>query len=158
MRAEEIIFESRGVTARAPGEEYVSITDPEDILTMQNIDVLPDNDADGFDTPEDLEAALKNAIPDEKARVNDNNPGSGMKAAIIATLIDKNKNPQYWVRYIKGIPPTGVHGLWKTLKGYQFAQGAAKETVPIKPSDLITDDSYRTPEAVASTIMVSLSI
>ncbi len=40
MRAVELL-ESRGLSARAPGETYVSDTDPSDILTIQDITVLP---------------------------------------------------------------------------------------------------------------------
>lgn len=156
MRAEQFLYESRGVTARAPGEQYVSDVDPDDILTIQNIDVLPDG-ASGYESFEELEAAIKNSIKDENARINDNDPQSSSRAAIIATLIDKNNKPQYWVRFLKGIPDKGVHGLWKTLKGYQYTKGKAQETIPIKPSDLITDDSYRTTDAAASTVMAGLA-
>jgi hypothetical protein len=156
MRAEEIIFESRGVTARAPGEQYISDIDPNDVLTIQNIDVLPDGAA-GYESYEELEAALNNAIPNKGKRVDDNNPNNGMTAAIIATVIDSNNQPQYWVRYLKSIPATGVHTLWKTLKGYKFAQGKAKESVPIKPSDLITDENYRSTDQIASEVMSGIN-
>jgi hypothetical protein len=109
MRAYQfIIKESRGVTARTSGETYVSDTNSDDVLTIQNIDVLPDNAA-GYENYEELEAALDIAIPDKNKRINDNNPNSAMTAAIVATVTDKNNQPQYWVRYIKAIPPQGIH-------------------------------------------------
>jgi hypothetical protein len=155
MRAEEIIYESRGVTARAPGETYVSDSDPEDILTIQNIDVIPDN-ASGFETLEELEAALDAGIPDPKKRIDDNAKNSGMRAAVIATVTDSQGQPQYWVRYLKAIPAGGVHGLWKTLRGYKFSKGAKEESLPIKPSDLITDESYRSTDQLASAVVGNL--
>lgn len=152
MRAEEIIYESRGVTARNTGDQYVSDIDPEDILTIQNIDVIPDGQS-GFEDNTSLMTALDQVIPDKGSQIDDNKPNSSSTAAVIATVVDKNNKPQYWVRYLKQIPDTGVHTLWKTLRGYKFAQGKAKESVPIKPSDLITDDSYRTIEKAASDVI-----
>lgn len=152
MRAEEIIYESRGVTARAPGEQYVNDADPSDVLTIQDINVIPD-DQPGFESLEDLEAALEKIIPDQKQRVEDNAKNSGMRAAVIATVTDKNDKPQYWVRYLKAIPPGGVHTLWKTLRGYKFSKGAKEESLPIKPSDLITDENYRTTDQLASEVV-----
>ena len=65
MRAYQFITESRGVTARTSGETYVSDTNSDDVLTIQNIDVLPDN-ASGYENYEELEAALDIAIPEKQ--------------------------------------------------------------------------------------------
>ena len=152
MRAYQfIIKESRGVTARTSGETYVSDTNSDDVLTIQNIDVLPDNAA-GYENYEELEAALDIAIPDKNKRINDNNPNSAMTAAIVATVTDKNNQPQYWVRYIKAIPPQGIHSMWKTLRGYKFGKGVEQETTPIKPSDLVPDENFRSASQLAQQI------
>lgn len=152
MRANEVIYESRGVTARQPGETYVSDIDPSDILTIQDIAVLPDG-APGYETAEEMLAAVDAAIPKNSTRVDDNKANSGTTAAIIASVTDKNNQPQYWVRYIKSIPPTGVHTLWQTLRGYKFSAGAEKESVAIKPADLIVDENYRTTDQLANEIV-----
>lgn len=151
MRAYQFLKEARGVTARKSGETYVSDTNSEDILTINNIDVIPDN-ASGYENLEELEAALKIAIPDNNARINDNNPNSAMTAAIIATVTDKNNQQQYWVRYIKAIPPQGIHGMWKTLRGYKFGKGVEQESTPIKPSDLVPDENFRSAQQLAQQI------
>ena len=151
MRAYQFLKEARGVTARKSGETYVSDTNSEDVLTINNIDVIPDN-ASGYENLEELEAALKIAIPDNNARINDNNPNSAMTAAIIATVTDKNNQQQYWVRYIKAIPPQGVHSMWKTLRGYKFGKGAEQESTPIKPSDLVPDENFRSAQQLAQQI------
>lgn len=155
MRAEEIIYESRGVTARVPGEQYINDADPSDILTIQDINVIPDDIA-AFESLEDLEAALDAIIPDQKNRVEDNAKNSGMRAAVIATVTDSNDQPQYWVRYLKAIPPGGVHSLWKTLRGYKFSKGAKDESLPIKPSDLITDETYRNTDQLANEVVSNM--
>jgi hypothetical protein len=156
MRAEDIIYESRGVTARQPGEQYVNDADPSDVLTIQEINVIPDN-ADGYESLEDLEAALDASIPDPKKRIDDNAKNSGMRAAVIATVTDSQGQPQYWVRYLQKIPAGGVHTLWKTLRGYKFSKGAKEESLPIKPSDLITDENYRNTDQLAAEVVSNMS-
>lgn len=155
MRAEEVIFEARGVTAREPGETYVSDTDPSDVLTIQSIDVFP-SDKPNYESLEELESVLSQVIPADSDIVDDNGKNAGTKAAIVATVLDKNDNTQYWVRYIKSVPATGVHSLWRTLKGYKYGKGAKDESLPIKPSDLITDETYRSSEEVANAVLSNL--
>ena len=150
MRAFELL-ESRGVTARAPGETYVSDTDPNDILTMQNITVLP-TEGDSYEDMDQMMQAVDSAIPDTNTRIDDNKPNSGTRAAILATVTDKDGKGQTWVRYIRAIPPQGVHTMWKTLKGYKFSKGAEQESVPIKPSDLVPDENYRSATELAQQI------
>jgi len=151
MRAFELL-ESRGVTARAPGETYVSDTDPSDILTIQDITVLPNEGGDSYEDMDQMMQAVDSVIPDTNTRVDDNKPNSGTRAAIIASVTDSNNQPQYWVRYIRAIPPQGVHTMWKTLKGYKFSKGAEQESVPIKPSDLVPDENYRSATELAQQI------
>ena len=141
MRAEQFLYESRGVTARQPGETYVSDIDPEDVLTIQSITVLP-SEGDGYESSEEMQNAVSQHIGKE-TRIDDNNFNSGTRAAVIATVTDKNNQIQHHVRYLKAIPPTGVHTLWKTIKGYKFGKGAKEESVPVKPSDIIKDENFR---------------
>ena len=151
MRAFELLSESRGVTARAPGETYVSDTDPSDILTMQDITVLP-TEGDSYEDMDQMMQAVDSAIPDTNTRIDDNKPNSGTRAAILATVTDKDGKGQTWVRYIRAIPPQGVHTMWKTLKGYKFSEGAEQESIPIKPSDLVPDENYRSATELAQQI------
>ena len=152
MRADEIIYESRGVTARQPGETYVSDIDPDDILTIQDITVLP-QEGSAFDSSDEMLQAVKQSIPKDSTRVDDNQYNTGTRAAVIASVTDKNGKSQHWVRYLKAIPPTGVHTLWKTLRGYKFSAGAEKESVAIKPADLIKDENYRTTDQLAQEVI-----
>ena len=150
MRAFELL-ESRGVTARAPGETYVSDTDPSDILTIQDITVLP-AEGDSYEDMDQMMQAIDSAIPDTNTRIDDNKPNSGTKAVILATVSDKDGKGQTHVRYIRAIPPQGVHTMWKTLNGYKFSKGAEQESIPIKPSDLVPDENYRSATELAQQI------
>jgi len=150
MRAFELL-ESRGVTARNPGETYVSNTDPSDVLTIQDITVLP-TEGDAYEDMNAMMDAVEQAIPDTNTRIDDNKPNSGTRAAILATVSDKDGKGQTHVRYIRAIPPQGVHTMWKTLNGYKFSKGAEQESVPIKPSDLVPDENYRSAEQLAQQI------
>ena len=150
MRAFELL-ESRGVTARAPGETYVSDTDPSDILTIQDITVLP-AEGDSYEDMDQMMQAVDSAIPDTNTRIDDNKPNSGTKAVILATVSDKDGKGQTHVRYIRAIPPQGVHTMWKTLNGYKFSKGAEQESIPIKPSDLVPDENYRSATELAQQI------
>lgn len=156
MRADEILYESRGVTARAPGETYVNVADPSDVLTIGDIATFPSEGA-GFETLEELEASIMSAIPKGALRVDDNNPNAGMRAAVLAQVTDADGRPQVWVRYLKQIPAAGVHGLWKTLRGYKYGKGAKEESMPIKPSDLVTDENYRSTEQLANDVMSGIN-
>lgn len=156
MRADEILYESRGVTARATGETYINVADPSDVLTIGEIITLPSEGA-GYETLEELEEAIGQSIPDNGLRVNDNNSNAGMRAAVLASVTDADGNPQYWVRYLKQIPAAGVTGLWKTLRGYKYGKGAKEESMPIKPSDLVTDENYRSTDQLANDVMSGIN-
>lgn len=142
MRASEFLYESRGVTARDPGETYINVNDPSDVLTIIDVNVLP-KDQPEYESVDELQKALESAIPSNVTVINDNNPNSSTRAAIVATVKDAQGNIQYHVRYIRSVPPTGVHTLWKTIRGYKYSRGYETESLPIKPSDIITDESFR---------------
>ena len=150
--SESILTESRGVTARQPGEQYISDTDPKDILTIQSIDVFPNDGTPAYDSVEDLQSVLDQAVPDNGVRIDDNNPTGGSKAAIIATVTNEKGEEQYWIRFIKAIPAAGVDNLWKTLRGYKYSKGASRESIPVKPSDMVTPNAYVSTEQIATDV------
>lgn len=147
-----LLTESRGVTARTAGEVYTSTTDSSDQLTIQHIDIVVPPGAKNFETSEEMLDAVNTAIPPDEVKIEDNKPTNSSRAAIVATVTDSEDQTQYWVRYIKEIPAAGVHGTWLTLKGYKLDQGTRTESIPIKATDIIKDDSPRTPAAVAAAV------
>lgn len=216
------LVESRGVTARDAGEVYVSVSDPDKTLAIQQIYVITPADdsipgkssvssayinqlqtqfqdepnaakaklivsqskiaglkaladagipmlsdlankelasrnvAGGFETPEEMLAAVDQNIPADAIKVEDNKPSKTTRAAIIALCINEDDENEWHVRYIEKVPPTGVHNLWKTFKGYQYAKSAKQESIPIKPADLILDAQPRTMDKLITDLKTNL--
>jgi hypothetical protein len=153
--SESIVDESRGVTARVAGERYVNDKDPNDFRT---IDIINPPDAPAYKTAEELQAIIKKTLPKNAIIVHDNKQGSDMRAAIIAKVATPDNNVEYWIRYIKAVPPTGVHSLWQTLRGYSYDNPrSASEKIKLKPSDLIKDDSPKTLDELVEEITASIT-
>jgi len=152
MRALELIqlSESRGITARQPGEVYVNPTDQTDILTIVEIKMVKPIDGVAFETHEELLIALDQVIPDGGTQVNDNIPNSASKAAIVAEVETGDGKRQYHVRYLRDLKT--IHGKWLTFNGYKYRKALETESLPIKPSDLIPDENPRTASEVIATI------
>lgn len=146
------LVESRGVTARDSGEVYIGVNNPNSTLTIERIYVIKPEDGPAFEDHEQLQVAIDANIPDNVKRVEDNKPSASMKAAIIAHCIDQDNQDQWWIRYLRQIPPAGVHGSWKTFNGYQYGKAAKTENVPIKPADVIPDERARSMQQLAEDI------
>ena len=128
---------------------------------MQEVNVITPQGLDGYESAEEMLAAVQEIIPQGSTKIDDNKPAMGdgpnaTRAAIIAVLTDTDNQEQYWVRYIRAVPPTGVHTMWKTLRGYKFSQGAKEESIPIKPTDIITDENPRTGRQLAQAIKAGI--
>jgi len=152
----ETLIESRGVTARDTGEVYVSVSDPNKTLAIQQILVVKPEDAPGFEDKDQMIAAVQQNVPQGAIMVEDNKPTTSTRAALIAHCINQDDDDEWHVRYIKEVPATGIHGLWKTFNGYQYAKSAKQENVPIKPADLILDDNPRSMEQLTSDLKTNL--
>ncbi len=154
---ESVLDEARGVTARVAGERYVNDKNPEDFRVIQSIDVINPPDAPAFATAEELQAAIKKALPKNATIINDNKQGSDLKAAIVAKVATPSNDVEFWIRYIKAVPPTGVHQLWPTLRGFSYDNPrSASEKIKLKPSDLIKDDSPKNLQELAEEIITSI--
>jgi hypothetical protein len=156
MRFNEIIAESRGVTARAAGDTYVNATNKNDVLTIVDVTAIP-TEKPAYANTEELDQSLSAAIPANSKIVYDNNKTSATRAALIATVTNTQNQPEYHVRYIQEIPPAGIHGLWKTIKGYNYSKGVERESLPIKPADILADENYRSATELASTIIAGVN-
>ena len=157
MRYKEFrLIESRGVTARDTGEVYVSISNPDNTLAIQQILIVKPEDAPAFEDKDQMLAAVSQNIPENATTVEDNKPSTATKAAIIAHCINQNDEDEWHVRYISQVPATGVHGLWKTFNGYQYAKAAKQESVPIKPGDLILDAQPRSMDKLITDLKTNL--
>lgn len=145
---------SRGVTARIPGDTYTNTTNSSDVLAIKEIRTFPNlPDTESFDSVTTLVAELHNLFPSSANVIHDNSPTNTTKAAIIIDVTDTSGNVQHWVRFVRKIPQAGMHGLWSTLRGYRYSKAAANETIPIKPSDLITDENYRSTDELTNDLI-----
>ncbi len=128
----ESISEGRGVTARAPGETYISDADPKDVLTMVGVQPLP---ADGqeYGSAEELENAIEEVLPAGANVIQDNKFASTSRAAIIAQMTDVKGQDQFWIRYLKKIPDTGIHQTWKTLRVTSMPRARQAKVYPSSP-------------------------
>lgn len=155
MRFQEIVTESRGVTARVAGDTYVNLSDKNDVLTIVDVSEIP-TDKPAYDSVEELAHALEETIPANSKVVEDNRKTKATRAALVATVINAQNQTEYHVRYIQAIPAHGTHERWKTIRGYQYSKGLERESVPIKPADIITDENYRTASELATAIVAGV--
>jgi hypothetical protein len=114
----------------------------------------------GYDSNEELMQVIKQKVGSNYHA--DNKPTKSSTAAIIANFEDDSGNEHNWVRFINKIPPQGIHGTWASqqtslfLKQYQYGKSAKQESVPIKPSDLITDERARDAQTLAKEVKQNL--
>jgi hypothetical protein len=47
--------------------------------------------------------------------------------------------------------------MWQTLRGYKFSQGSKEESIPIKPTDIIKDETPRSPQALAKAVSAGIA-
>jgi hypothetical protein len=157
MRANEVLMnldESRGISARQPGDVYVNPNNPEDTLTIIDIKFARPENEYAFDTYQELEGALDQMIPQDGNRVNDNSPNSASKAAIIAEVERPGGDREFHVRYMKDL--MSIHNKWLTFAGYKYQAAAETESMPIKPSDVVPDEQARTVKELIATIHSNL--
>lgn len=150
LLSEQQVDESRGISARQPGDVYVNPSNLDDTITIIEIKfVRPENDY-AFDSYQELEGALDQVIPQDGKRINDNAPNSSSKAAIVAEVETPSGERQFWVRYMKDL--MSFHGKWLTFKGYKYQKAIETESLPIKPSDLVLDEEPRTVDQLLDSI------
>ena len=153
MRANEVLVhlsESRGVSARQPGDVYVSVGNPEKTITIVEIKFVRPAGDYSFDTRAELDGALDQVIPANGKRINDNAPAANSRAAIVAEVETSGGDREYWVRYMQDL--MSVHGKWLTFRGYKYQASIETESLPIKPSDIIPDETPRSLSELLSTI------
>ena len=156
------IDEGRGLFARAPGEPYVSVTDPNIVITFQSIQAFPEvkkgQQLASFDTPDDLNLTLKTVLKSLKNKpITWTNALGNNKAFAIATFADATGNPLYFGRYFQAIN-ADMTRAWSAehFPGYRFGtKSGTKGAVAkkFKPTMVIGTDK---PFSSANTLLTHL--
>ena len=149
------LTESRGLSARKPGEVYSRGDTADDQITFQNLTFYPEVGA--YDTLEDTLAAFDQVEaqaghPIEKI----NQPNAGLRAFGIAAF-NTAVGTRYLAKFTKEIKPVRTANTFfqtKDIPG-EFSQTDArgsKEKAGYKPSDVLKDFKSQTPESILAQI------
>lgn len=153
----DTLAESRGLSAREPGEVYARDggDDADNMITFQNLTFYPD--VGSYDTLEDTLAAF--AKVEKQAghpieRVNQ--PNAGLRAFAIAAF-DTAVGTRYLAKFAKDIKPVRTQNTFFQTKDIPggFSQTDArgsKEKAGYKPSDVLTNFKSQTPSMILSQI------
>jgi hypothetical protein len=147
--------ESRGLSARKPGEVYARGDDANDRIVFQSLTFYPE--VGSYDTLEQTMAAFDQVQaevghPIEKI----NQPNAGLKAFGIAAF-DTAVGTRYLAKFAKDIKPVRTQNTFFQTKDIPggFSQTDArgsKEKAGYKPSDVLTEFKSQTPDSVLKQI------
>jgi len=149
-----IINESVGLANRKPGELFVNHVGAE--LRFQRVDFYPEGGGQ-FDTPEQLEAAVKqvsksiNTLP---MLVNQPNPRH--LAFGIAQFIDGRGNLKSFIKYFNNVKANPKENDWNNqtgIPGYRYASKAASKTQSsATPQDILTQTDDLVPSDIVAQV------
>ena len=141
------LFESRGLGARKAGEEFVSLTNPDDKIFFQKVDFYPEQ-GDKYISKDETAGQLKLAISEYPKDVTINLVGT-FKANDLAFGIAEFKTADdqrlVFVKPFQSINPDPTLNHWdnqKGIPGYRYnSKVAAKSQAGLMPQDVLTTKS-----------------
>ena len=147
--------ESRGLSARQPGEVYNRGSNADDQITFQGLTFYPE--VGSYPDAQQMLAAftqVQDQIGREIEQVN--RPNARTRAFGIAAF-DTAVGPRYLVKFAEEIKPVRTQNTFFQTKDIPggFSQSDArgsKEKVGYKPSDVLTDFKSQTPESILAQI------
>ena len=154
---DDILRESRGLGARRSGEEFVSISNPNEKIYINSVRFYPEN-ATEFTTYEEM-------VTDLKARVN-NIPGAYVdligkfkqsdRAYGIAIFDNPEGGRLAFVKPYTSIKLDPTENKWDNqtgIPGFKYnSKSAAKTQAGLTPQDILTRQSNLTPSDIVSQI------
>jgi hypothetical protein len=154
---DNILTESRGLSARTPGEVYARSggTSSDDKITFQNLTFYPE--VGSFDTTEEMMAVfdqLEQSVGHPIEKVNQ--PNARLKAFGIAAF-NTAVGTRYLAKFAQDIKPVRTQNTFfqtKDIPG-NFSQTDArgsKEKAGYKPSDVLTEFKSQTPDSILAQI------
>lgn len=150
------LFESRGLGARKPGEEFVSKTDPEDKIYIDSVEFYP-KDRPQYDTYEEMAASLKELVNIPNAYVDLIGSFSQKDLAFgIAVFSRLDGSKLAFVKPFRYVKPDPTENQWENqtgIPGYRYnSRAAAKTQVGMTPQDVLTEMDNLTPADVVRQI------
>ena len=154
---DNILTESRGLSARTPGEVYARSggTSSDDKITFQNLTFYPE--VGSFDTTEEMMTVfdqLEQSVGHPIEKVNQ--PSARLKAFGIAAF-NTAVGTRYLAKFAQDIKPVRTQNTFfqtKDIPG-NFSQTDArgsKEKAGYKPSDVLTEFKSQTPDSILAQI------
>jgi hypothetical protein len=153
----DTLSESRGLSARKPGEVYARIgsDSDDDKITFQSLDFYPETGAyNSMEEMLDILDQLETEVGRKFEKVNQ--PSSRTRAFGVASF-DTAVGRRYLVKFAESIKPVRTQNTFfqtKDIPG-EFSQTDArgsKEKVGYKPSDVLTDFKSQTPDTILAQI------
>jgi hypothetical protein len=149
------LTESRGLSARDPGEVYSRGDTTDDKIEFQSLTFYPK--VGSYETPEATMAAFKKVQQQAGHPIEIiNQPNAGLRAFGIAAF-NTAVGTRYLAKFTKDIKPVRTQNTFfqtKDIPG-KFSQTDArgsKEKAGYKPSDVLTDFKSQTPESILAQI------
>lgn len=154
---DKTLFESRGLGARRNGEEFVSLTNPNDKIFFDSATFYPDGGG-SFSTPEETAAqlnavvkSLRNSTVEILAKFKSNDLGFG-----VATFKNINGEKITFIKPFHSINPDPTQNPWSNqtgIPGYRYnSKVAAKSQAGLMPQDILTQPSDLSPGEIVEQI------
>lgn len=149
------IAESRGLSARSPGEVYSRGTEADDRIVFKSLDFYPE--VGSFDSPEETMAAFEKVQQQAGHPIEMiNQPNARLRAFGIAAF-DTPVGVRYLAKFAQDIKPVRTQNTFFQTKDIPggFSQTDArgsKEKAGYKPSDVLTEFKSQTPESILAQI------
>ena len=134
---ESTLNEATGISGRKSGDVFTKIDDPKTQLTFDQFKVYPDN-KQKFDTPEEMDAQIKNIQTKIKDIVQVNAPTKSTQAFGLAVL-DGTRGKVGFIKFGRDVQQVNNPGWWKNdqLTGFKpYFKSAKKASSGFDPRSI----------------------
>jgi len=148
--------ESQGLSGRKPGDEFVSQTNPKDIVTFVDYNVYPTKTTQSKDK-EELLKFIDTIKPKYASITPVNNLNNAHRALAIATFKNNQNQNIAFVKFARDTIQAGTSpGWWSNTKGIPGYTSAFKRSkmssAKLSPQDVIIDENKRSSKEIIEMI------
>jgi hypothetical protein len=154
---EKELYESRGLGARKPGEEFIGATNPEQKIYFDTVTFYPVGGV-SYDSYEQMVEELKRIVTSYKGTSIDLIKKFTLqdRAFGIAEFTGPNKEKYAWVKPYKSVKLDPTLNDWNNqtgIPGFKYnSKAAAKTQVGLTPQDILTKPSELTRQDIVAQI------